>query len=121
VSDFITPHFYDPVTTAGTRYSFTGAIKAPRELLKAGYISFINMETNEMQQILWVNPGPPVLNNLGKVSQNKNLREWVDWNVAVYKEKTKFQRELNTKLMKTTKEHHAKLMKIAVARAKLYA
>ncbi len=25
VSDFITPHFYDPVTTAGTRYSFTGS------------------------------------------------------------------------------------------------
>lgn len=27
VSDFITPHFYDPVTTDGTRYSFTGTSK----------------------------------------------------------------------------------------------
>jgi hypothetical protein len=25
VSDFMTPHFYDPVVTRGTRYSFTGA------------------------------------------------------------------------------------------------
>ncbi len=33
VSDFITPHFYDPVVTPGTRYSFTGALKAPRQIL----------------------------------------------------------------------------------------
>jgi hypothetical protein len=42
VSDFITPHFYYPVTTPGTRYSFTGAIKAPRQLLPGGYISFVD-------------------------------------------------------------------------------
>src|SRR5579871_2934027 len=59
VSDFITPHFYEPVVTPGTRYSFTGAIKAPRQILPGGYISFINLEENEWQQILWVNPGPP--------------------------------------------------------------
>jgi hypothetical protein len=26
VSDFLNPHFYDPVVTPGTRYSFTGAL-----------------------------------------------------------------------------------------------
>lgn len=42
VSDFLTPHFYDPVETPGTRYSFTGAIKAPRQILAGGYISWVN-------------------------------------------------------------------------------
>jgi hypothetical protein len=30
VSDFYTPHFFDPVQSAGVRYSFTGAITEPR-------------------------------------------------------------------------------------------
>ena len=34
-SDFITPSFYDPVTVPGVRYSFTGAVKRPRQVLEA--------------------------------------------------------------------------------------
>jgi hypothetical protein len=67
VSDFITPHFYDLQPTSGARYSFTGAIKYPREILPGGYISWTNPETMELQQILWVDPnGPPQLRNLGR-------------------------------------------------------
>lgn len=40
VSDFYTPHFFDPVKASGVRYSFTGAITKPREVLKGGYISW---------------------------------------------------------------------------------
>src|SRR5580700_4349429 len=120
VSDFITPHFYDPVTTAGTRYSFTGAITAPRQLLKGGYISYIDLATNQWQQILWVNPGPPVYNNLGPAAKGKSLREWIDIEVAKYKNKTKFQRELNQSLLDTCDQHRTKLSKIAVLRAKRY-
>ena len=47
VSDFITPHFYDPVVTAGTRYSFGGNIKKPRQMLPGGYISFIDPQKDE--------------------------------------------------------------------------
>src|SRR5579864_7947614 len=47
VSDFITPHFYDPVVTSGTRYSFGGNIKKPRQLLPGGYISFIDPTKDE--------------------------------------------------------------------------
>ncbi len=66
VSDFITPHFYDPHATPGARYSFTGAIKTPRQILPGGYISWTDPLTNEMQQILWVDPGqPPQLRTLG--------------------------------------------------------
>ena len=31
VSDFYTPHFFDPVKADGVRYSFTGAITEPRD------------------------------------------------------------------------------------------
>jgi hypothetical protein len=120
VSDFITPHFYDPVTTSGTRYSFTGAIQAPRQLLKGGYISYINLETDQWQQILWVNPGPPVYNDLGPAAAGKSLREWVDSDMSKYKKKTYFKRELNQPLLDDCKQHRSKLAKIAVRRAKLY-
>lgn len=66
VSDFITPHFYDPDVTPDARYSFTGAVKHPRQVLPGGYISWVDPTTNEMQQILWVDPNqPPVQRNLG--------------------------------------------------------
>ena len=40
VSDFYTPAFFDPVMASGVRYSFTGAITKPREVLKGGYLSW---------------------------------------------------------------------------------
>jgi len=40
VSDFYTPQYFDPVTAKGVRYSFTGAIDAPRKVLHGGYISW---------------------------------------------------------------------------------
>ena len=56
VSDFITPHYYDPLVTPGTRYSFTGAIKGPRQILPGGYISWVNTEKDEWQQLMYVDP-----------------------------------------------------------------
>ena len=40
VSDFYTPFYFDPVTAPGVRYSFTGAIDAPRKVLPGGYLSW---------------------------------------------------------------------------------
>ena len=78
VSDFLTPHFYDPVVTNGTRYSFTGAIKAPRQILPGGYISWVNHQINEIQQLLWVDTSkPPEIVNLGAAT-GLSLREYVD-------------------------------------------
>ena len=120
-SDFITPHFYDPVTTAGTRYSFTGAIKAPRQILKGGYISWINLQTNEWQQLLWVDPSkPPIINDLGPASAGMSLRIWVDSQVLAYKQKKGLKRSVNHALLAACKEHRAKMSKIAAARVKLY-
>jgi hypothetical protein len=82
VSDFLTPHFYDPVETDGTRYSFAGHIKAPRQILPGGYISWVNQQTDEIQQLLWVDTTkPPEIVNLGSAS-GLSLREWVDNHMA---------------------------------------
>ena len=76
VSDFITPHFYDPVVTAGTRYSFGGNIKRPREILPGGYISFIDVQKEEVEQILFLG-STPELRDLGSAT-GSSLRVFVD-------------------------------------------
>lgn len=40
VSDFYTPHYFDPVTNSSVRYSFTGALTEPRQVLNGGYLSW---------------------------------------------------------------------------------
>ena len=117
VSDFITPRFYDPVVTPGTRYSFTGAIKAPRQILPGGYISFVNAAADEVQQILFVDPNsPPKLVNLGP-SDGLSLRQWVDGKThGVSKQK----RRSNPELLEHCKERRVKLAEFASARAKFY-
>jgi hypothetical protein len=91
VSDFITPHFYDSATTPGTRYSFTGALKAPRQVLPGGYISYVDESADEWEQILYLD-ATPQLKRLGSASgDEKSMRRWV-----------------NTELEGT---HHAKLQR----------
>ena len=40
VSDFYTPHYFDPIKASGVRYSYTGAIDEPLRVLDGGYISY---------------------------------------------------------------------------------
>jgi hypothetical protein len=124
VSDFLTPRFYDPLVTPGTRYSFTGAIKAPRQILPGGYISWVNQQADVVQQLLWVNPGPPTIKNLGTVPPNMSLREWVDNEMHKSYGKTTVRstkgKHLNKSLMQRSKLKRASMEKIAHARAKLY-
>jgi hypothetical protein len=78
VSDFITPHFYDLQPAPDARYSFTGAVTRPRQILPGGYISWVDPATNELQQILWVDPNkPPQLKTLGPAS-GSSLRAFVE-------------------------------------------
>lgn len=42
VSDFYTPRYFDPVTNPGVRYSFTGAIERPQQILEGGYVTYID-------------------------------------------------------------------------------
>ena len=76
VSDFITPHFYDPKPTAGTRYSFGGSISRPRQVLPGGYISYVNTQSDEWEQILYLGKTPQ-LKVLGPAS-GASIREFID-------------------------------------------
>jgi len=40
VSDFYTPKYFVSVRNPADRYSYTGAIKSPRQVLKGGYLSW---------------------------------------------------------------------------------
>ena len=115
VSDFITPHFYDPVVTSGTRYSFGGHIQKPRQILPGGYISFANPQTDEFQQILFLGP-KPVLRNLGPAS-GSSLRTFVDGKTYELVQKN---RKPNHALSKRLKVHRNIIEKAALERAKSY-
>jgi hypothetical protein len=103
VSDFITPNFYDPVVTSGTRYSFGGNIKAPRQILPGGYISFVDPETDDMEQILLLGPKPE-FRNLGSAA-GASLRTFVDGQSMGLVNK---HRKRNEKLSAWCSEHRAK-------------
>jgi len=51
LSDFYTPDYFDPVVAPGVRYSFTGAITEPREVLDGGYLSWFDPITSHLFQL----------------------------------------------------------------------
>jgi hypothetical protein len=51
VSDFYTPRFFDPVWVGGGRYSFTGAIEHPLQILEGGYLSWIDPADSALYQL----------------------------------------------------------------------
>jgi hypothetical protein len=115
VSDFITPHFYDPVAANGVRYSFGGNIKVPRQILPGGYISFIDPQKNEVEQILWLG-AKPQLRSLGPAS-GLSLRAFVDGNTAELAAKAK---KPNEELNAWNKAHREKLAAQAKTQAAAY-
>src|SRR5580658_4344707 len=78
LSDFITPHYYDPNGATGTQYSFRGNIKGPHTVLENGYVSFGNPITSEWYQLI-ISNGRAQVRDLGKLSRNgRSLRETID-------------------------------------------
>ena len=123
LSDFLTPHFYDPIVTPGTRYSFTGALTAPRQVLSGGYISFVNQETDEWQQVLYVDPSePPTINDLGPAT-GKSMRGWVDGHMAQPRLRRAQHHAIHNvapERVKWERVRRGKLDEIAALRARLY-
>ncbi len=79
VSDFYTQHYFDPHAAAGVQYSFTGAIKKPREVLKEGYLSWHNQIDDHWYQLTWFTGSKPAVRDLGIfTASNKSWREIVD-------------------------------------------
>jgi hypothetical protein len=59
VSDFYTPEYFSPAPSTGIRYSFTGSITSPRQVLDGGYLSWFNPEDGHIWQLL----GPAEMDN----------------------------------------------------------
>ena len=76
VSDFYTPNYFDPVASPSVRYSFTGAIKAPRVVLKGGYISWHDPISDHWFQQTWFSGTKPRFRDIGKLTakQGENMR-----------------------------------------------
>jgi hypothetical protein len=79
VSDFYTIRFFDPVVAPGVRYSFTGAIQAPREVLSGGYLSWLDVASNMWWQETWFSGSKPTFRNLGHLdARNGSFRSQID-------------------------------------------
>jgi hypothetical protein len=78
VSDFYTPHFFDPIQAAGVRYSFTGAITEPREVLKDGYLSWHDPVSDHWWQLRFFD-GQRTFTDLGILNAaNGSIRSQID-------------------------------------------
>jgi hypothetical protein len=79
VSDFYTPNFFDPVASSGVRYSFTGAITEPRQVLKGGYLSWHEPVSNHWWQWQYFGDDPAVFKDLGVLQASQgSLRSQID-------------------------------------------
>jgi hypothetical protein len=79
VSDFFTPHFYDPVTVSGVRYSFGGHIPGPRQIVQGGYISWHDPVSDHWWQQRWFGTPQPTFHDLGRATGRAgSLRSAID-------------------------------------------
>ncbi|MGH2968938.1 MAG: hypothetical protein ACRDK0_07725 [Solirubrobacteraceae bacterium] len=51
VSDFYTPRYFDPVAVDRSRYSFTGELEHPLQILEGGYLSWIDPQDSGLYQL----------------------------------------------------------------------
>jgi hypothetical protein len=78
VSDFYTPQYFDPVPAAGVRYSFTGALTSPRQVLPGGYLSWHDPVSDDWWQDSFLQEGRQ-FRKLGRLSgRNASLRVQLD-------------------------------------------
>jgi hypothetical protein len=79
VSDFCTPNYYDPVGSPGVRYSFTGALTGPRQVLEGGYLSWRDPATGEWWQGDRSEQSELRFRRLGRLDEDgRPIRERVD-------------------------------------------
>lgn len=78
VSDFYTPQYFDPVASPGVRYSYSGKITRPRQVLPGGYLTWHDTATGDWWQQVCDDNGP-TFKNLGKISPDKgSFRSQID-------------------------------------------
>src|SRR4051794_12506288 len=78
VSDFYTPHYFDPHKAEGVRYSFTGALTKPRQVLRGGYLSWHDPVSDHWWQEIYFGQKREY-RDLGVFDASAgSLRAWVD-------------------------------------------
>ncbi len=81
VSDFYTPRYFDPVRGPGVRYSYTGALDYPRQILENGYLTFLDPSDSQLYQQRFGEDEPVVLAGLAELARSGlPLRTLVDSN-----------------------------------------
>jgi hypothetical protein len=79
VSDFYTPNYFDPVTASGVRYSFSGAITRPRDVLRGGYLSWKDAVSGHWWQKIWFDGGEPTFRDIGPAdARSGSMRMFID-------------------------------------------
>jgi hypothetical protein len=79
VSDFYTPNYFDPVAAPVVRYSFTGAITEPRQVLRGGYLSWKDPVSDHWWQEIWFGGDQPTFRDIGVLDQKSgNVRNLID-------------------------------------------
>jgi hypothetical protein len=79
VSDFYTPRFFDPILAPGVRYSFTGAITEPRQVLAGGYLSWVDSTTGHWWQETRFGGTEPEFRDIGPLDAKAgSLRSQID-------------------------------------------
>lgn len=78
VSDFYTPHYFEPKKATGVRYSFTDAITEPKQVLRGGYLSWYVSETRKWWQRSWFGSKVGDEELTGFKAMGGNLRESLD-------------------------------------------
>jgi hypothetical protein len=79
VSDFYTPRYFDPVRSESTRYSFTGEIEYPLQVLDGGYVTWIDPVDSCLRQLQGGMPEPVLLATISDLARSSlPLRTLVD-------------------------------------------
>jgi hypothetical protein len=81
VSDFFLPRYFDPVAVDSLRYSFTGQLTRPLEIVEGGYVSWIDPEDSGLYQLQAGDTEPLQVASLSALARSTApLRTVVDTN-----------------------------------------
>ena len=74
VSDFYTPAYFEPSFTQGSKYSFCGTLRKPRDVLPGGYLTWRSPTSSRWFQI----DGNDNVKDLGLVAGSMGFRNAID-------------------------------------------
>jgi hypothetical protein len=81
MSDFYTPRFFDPVRVDQARYSYTGALEYPLQIIDGGYLTWIDPADSGLYRLAAGDSRPELVAGLSELKQSTApLRTVVDTN-----------------------------------------